>query len=77
MNEDQTNEYIKNLINANNLISEDILNNDSFDVEELELVRDRVDSLMHQLKFWIEQDNSERFCYDLKNHIQWMLDNYS
>jgi len=77
MNEDQTNEYIKNLINANNLISEDILNNDAFDVEELELVRDRVDSLMDQLKFWIEQDNSERFCYDLKNHIQWMLDNYS
>ena len=77
MNEDQTNEYIKNLINANNLISEDILNNDAFDVEDLELVRDRVASLMKQLNFWIEQDNSERFCYDLKNHIQWMLDNYS
>ena len=77
MNEDQTNEYIKNLINANNLISEDILNNDTFDVEDLELVRDRMDSLMDQLKFWIKQDNSERFCYDLKNHIQWMLDNYS
>lgn len=77
MNEDQTNEYIKNLINANNLISEDILNNDAFDVEDLELVRDRVASLMEQLNFWIEQDNSERFCYDLKNHIQWMLDNYS
>ena len=77
MNEDQTNEYIKNLINANNLISEDILNNDAFNVEDLELVRDRVASLMEQLNFWIEQDNSERFCYDLKNHIQWMLDNYS
>jgi hypothetical protein len=77
MNEDQTNEYIKNLINANNLISEDILNNDCFDVEDLELVRDRVASLMGQLDFWIKQDNSKRFCYDLKNHIQWMLDNYS
>ena len=70
MNEDQTDEYIKNLINANNLISEDILNNDTFDVEDLELVRDRIDSLMEQLKFWINQDNSKRFCYDLKNHIQ-------
>lgn len=77
MNEDKTDEYIKNLLNANNLISEDILNNDTFDVEDLELVRDRIDSLMEQLKFWINQDNSKRFCYDLKNHIQWMLDNYS
>ena len=77
MNEDQTDEYIKNLINANNLISEDILNNDTFDVEDLELVRDRIDSLMEQLKKWINQYNYKRVFYDLKNNIQWMLDNNS
>ena len=70
-------EYIKNLINANNLIGNDILNNDSFTEEDLTEVRDRIGVLIEQLEFWIEQDNSERFCYELKNHIQWMIKNYS
>ena len=70
-------EYIKNLINANNLIGNDILNNNSFTEEDLTEVRDRIGVLIEQLEFWIEQDNSERFCYELKNHIQWMIKNYS
>lgn len=70
-------EYIKNLINANNLIGNDILNNDRFTEEDLTKVRDRIGVLIEQLEFWVEQDNSERFCYELKNHIQWMLENYS
>lgn len=70
-------EYIKNLINANNLIGDDILNNDSFTEEDLTEVRDRIGVLIEQLEFWVEQDNTERFCYELKNHIQWMLNNYS
>jgi hypothetical protein len=70
-------EYIKNLIHANNLIGNDILNNDSFTEEDLTEVRDRIGVLIEQLEFWIEQDNSERFCYELKNHIQWMIENYS
>jgi hypothetical protein len=70
-------EYIKNLINANNLIGDDILNNDSFTEEDLIEVRDRIGVLIEQLEFWVEQDNTERFCYELKNHIQWMIDKYS
>lgn len=70
-------EYIKNLINANNLIGDDILNNDSFTEEDLTEVRDRIGVLIEQLEFWVEQDNTERFCYELKNHIQWMVDKYS
>lgn len=70
-------EYIKNLINANNLIGNDILNNDSFTEEDLTQVRDRIGVLIEQLEFWVKQDNTERFCYELKNHIQWMIKNYS
>ena len=70
-------EYIKSLINANNLIGDDILNNDSFTEEDLTEVRDRVGTLIEQLEFWREQDNPERFCYELKNHIQWMINKYS
>lgn len=69
-------EHIKNLVNANHLLHEDILNNDSFSVEELTLVSERMEILINQLTFWFEQDNSERFLYELKNHIQWMLDTF-
>lgn len=70
-------EYIKSLLSVNKLIGEDILNNDSFTEEDLTEVRDRISVLINQLEFWVEQDNSERFCYELKNHIQWMIKNYS
>ena len=73
----QEEEYIKNLINANNLLSEDLLNNDSFTEEDLTEIRDRIGSLVEQLEFWMNEDNSKRFCYELKNHIQWMIKNYS
>jgi|TARA_A200000159_G_C7314055_1_gene335939 hypothetical protein len=75
MNKDE--EYVKTLLKLNQLIGEDVLKNDSFNEEDLTEVRDRVGNLITQLEFWIEQDNSERFCYELKNHIQWMIDNYS
>ena len=73
----EMNDYIKNLIKANNLISEEILNNDNFSEDELQVVRDKYGELIEQLEFWMTQDNSERFCYELKNHIQWMIKNYS
>ena len=48
----EMNDYIKNLIKANNLISEDILNNDNFS-EELQVVRDKYGELIEQLEFWM------------------------
>lgn len=69
--------YILNLRNANNKIIGDILSNPSFSEEDLIEVRDRVGALIEQLEFWREQNNFERYCYDLKNHIQWMIKNYS
>lgn len=76
LNMDQE-EYIKMLLRSNQLIGEDILTNDSFTEQDLMEVRDRVSTLIEQLEFWTEQDNPERFCYELNNHIQWMIDNYS
>lgn len=70
-------EYIKNLLSVGKMINEDILNNDSFTEEDLMQVRDRVSNLIEQLEFWKDQDNPERFSYELKNHIEWMLENYS
>lgn len=69
-------EYIKNLMSANNLLHNDIINNDSFSEEELVSISERMKALIDQLNFWVEEDNSERFVYELKNHIQWMLDTF-
>lgn len=69
-------EYIKNLMSANNLLHNDIINNDSFSEEELVSISERMKTLINQLNFWVEEDNSERFVYELKNHIQWMLDTF-
>ncbi len=73
----ETEEYIKNLINANKLIHEDILNNDSFSADELEIVQSRMVDLHENLEFFMERGDSNRFVYELKNHLQWIIKNYS
>lgn len=73
MNEKQ----IEALVTANKLILEDIINNGNFSIEELQRVSDQTGDLIENLSFWFKQDNSERFLYELKNYINWLLDNYS
>lgn len=70
-------QHIKNLISANKVLVEDVLTNDSFSIEEKEKIKDRLEILTAQLWFWTQEDNKERFCYELKEHINWMLKNYS
>ena len=72
-----TDGQIKNLIKANRVLIEDVLTNDSFREEDKKVINDRIGILRKQLKFWVEQDNQERFAYDLKDQIRWMLKNYS
>jgi len=73
----EMNDYILNLVNCNKMIHEDIINNDSFEEEDLEIINKRMGELMNQLAFWAEQDNEERFGYELKNHVQWLIKNFS
>ena len=68
---------IKNLLNANEMLIEDILQNNSFQVEDLELVQKKFGELIDQLKFWTKIDNQDRFYYELKNHVDWMLKTFS
>jgi hypothetical protein len=72
-----TNGQIQNLIKANKVLLEDVLGNESFSLEEKEIIRDRLGILTKQLAFWTHQDNQERFIYDLKDQVKWMLKNYS
>ena len=69
--------YIKNLANASLLIHEDILNNDSFSIEELEEIQNKMGDLYESLQFFMERGDVNRFIYELKNHLQWVIKNYS
>ena len=68
-------QQIAELIELNKSLSEDIINHSS--VGGLEMFKDKMTETIDQLMFWVEQDNDDRFFYELKNHIQWVLDNYS
>ena len=70
-------EYIEKLVGLNHLIAEDILDNPEFSLEELENIQCRMSDLIDQLEFWTKQGNQDRFCYELKDYINWMLENYS
>ena len=73
----ETEVYIKNLVHASKMLHEDILHNDSFSADELEVIQHRMQTLHENLEFFMEQGNAPRFIYELKNHIQWVIENYS
>ena len=73
----ETEQYIQNLVRASKLLHEDILNNDSFTADDLEAVSNRMQTLHENLEFFMEQGDAKRFVYELKNHIQWVIENYS
>ena len=70
-------ESIKALVSANKLILDDIINSGNFSIEELELVSNKTGDLIENLAFWLDQDNSDRFFYELKNYLNWLLENFS
>ena len=76
-NEDEQKRNLADLVGANKELLNDIINNGSFSAEELEEISKKMDDLIPQLEFWIEQDNTQRFAYDLKNHINWILERFS
>lgn len=68
---------IQNLIKANRVLLEDVLTNNSFSMEAKKVIRDRLEIVTKQLAFWTQQNNQQRFAYDLKDQVKWMLKNYS
>lgn len=68
---------IPNLIKANKILTEDIIENESFSLEDKELLRERLCILIDQLSFWTQQDNLERFAYDLRDQINWIIQNFA
>ena len=51
---------------------DDCLHN--FSVEQLEVVKERHESLLDQQMFWVKMGNRERFLYDLRDYGMWLCD---
>jgi Txe/YoeB family toxin of Txe-Axe toxin-antitoxin module len=43
-----------------------------FGVEELEKIQNEMGIILQQGMFWLEQENPQRFVYDLKNFTLWL-----
>jgi len=68
---------VNKILKAHSLIVEDILSNNSFDEEDLKVIQKKMGDLITQLNFWEKECNGERFLYELKCHLNWILENYS
>jgi len=44
-----------------------------FNQEELECVQGQMTDLIRQGVFWLQQENPQRFIYDLKNFLKWLV----
>jgi len=62
---------IEKTMQAINLMYENI--GDEMSVSQLEEIRDRHETLIKQSSFWLEQDNQERYLYDLKDFATWLF----
>ena len=70
MHEDEDNR-IEKTMQAINLMYENI--GDEMSVSQLEEIRDRHQILIEQSAFWLDQDNKERYLYDLKDFATWLF----
>ena len=43
------------------------------ELKDLELMQDKLGETIEHLTFWFEQNNEERFFYELKQYLQWVL----
>jgi len=47
---------------------------DNLEVDDLIEIKSKMEQLIAQEAFWIEQENEDRYVYDLKNFLTWLCD---
>jgi hypothetical protein len=62
---------IQKLISVNKSICNEIM--EIGELKDLELIQEKLGETIEQLTFWFEQNNEERFFYELKQYLQWVL----
>ena len=57
---------IKKIINSG-------IDSNYFTKDELECIQGQMTDLISQGAFWLEQQNPQRFIYELKNFLEWLI----
>ena len=70
----ENHEEITSLTADLNLLIKDACEKPYFGIEELEELQIQMDIVLKQGIFWLEQQNVERFIYDLKGFTKWLCD---
>ena len=63
---------IDRLTNSFRLIVNNCLGN--LDVDALTEIKNRTADLIKQESFWIEEENTERYVYELRKFLTWLAD---
>ena len=67
---------IRNLLKASSSLINKAFSSESVTDADKEIITDHLLLLSEQLGFWALRKNKQRFYYDLKDHIRWMLKKY-
>ena len=65
------NEEIDRLIGSFRLLVDECLGN--LDEDSLTEIKNKTAVLIEQEMFWMKEDNSERFVYELKKFLTWLV----
>jgi len=69
---DQTIEEItKYTKSLHELLEACYIDEDVYELRDLEVMKDRLDELIEREDFWINRENPSRFLTELKNHVSW------
>lgn len=67
---------IRNLLKSNDVLTKKFFAKKNLSEDDQKIFCDQFTIVSDQLLFWTIQGNKERFLYDLKDHVRWMLKKY-
>mgnify|MGYP001120882157 CR=1 FL=1 len=46
----------------------------NMDIEAMQMISSRMKDLLRQGLFWIKEENTKRFAYDLREFVNWLIE---
>lgn len=65
------NNHYENIQRLQKIIHKEVLGN-NFDLEKLQEINAQMGVLIESLNYWLFQNNTKRYYYDLKSFIAWL-----
>jgi hypothetical protein len=71
MTDQTTEEIVKYTKNLHELLEACYIDEDVYELRDLQVMRDRLSELIEREGFWINRENPSKFLAELKNHVSW------